>query len=111
MARTPTSKRRAGCACYIIPHLLPADPPVSIGQPLPAIAARMDGRSSAMTKSVFDDAARRRLGEGYPLRPVPLDHRLGDHPLFTIEALKTLARRMDPVDILSNMADLRSEER
>jgi quercetin dioxygenase-like cupin family protein len=60
----------------------------------------------AMTKSVFDEAERRRLGETYPLQPVPLAHRLGDHPLFTVEALKTLARRMNPVDILSNVADL-----
>src|SRR3954467_4180773 len=64
-----------------------------------------------MTENVFDDAARRRLGEDYPLQPVPLSHRLADHPLFSTEALTALARRMDPVDILSNMADLPVEVR
>jgi hypothetical protein len=62
-----------------------------------------------MTHSVFDEGARRRFGEGYPLQPVPLTHRLGDHRLFSVEALTSLARRMDPVDILSNKADLSIE--
>jgi hypothetical protein len=64
-----------------------------------------------MTDSVFDDGARRRLGKGYPLQPVPLKHRLGDHRLFSTEALTALARRMDAADILSNMADLPVEVR
>lgn len=59
-----------------------------------------------MSRSVFDEAERRRLGETYPLQPVPLAHQLGDHQLFTVEALRILARRMNPVDILSNVADL-----
>ena len=64
-----------------------------------------------MTHSIFDDAARRRLCADYPLQPVPLRHQLGDHPLFSTEALTALARRMDPVDILSNRADLPVEVR
>ena len=39
-----------------------------------------------MTGPVFDEAERRRLGESYPLQPVPLAHGLSGHPLFTLEA-------------------------
>ena len=64
-----------------------------------------------MIPHVFDDAARQRLGEDYPLQPIPLSHGLGDHPLFTTEALAALARRMEAKDILSNRADLPVEVR
>ncbi|RED17375.1 hypothetical protein DFR46_2422 [Parasphingopyxis lamellibrachiae] len=56
--------------------------------------------------AIFDDRAIAGLTRAYPEAPVLLDHRLGDHPLLTHDALIDLARTMRSVDVEYNRADL-----
>jgi hypothetical protein len=59
-----------------------------------------------LTEPIFDRAERERLEAHYPSAPVSVRHRLADHPLLEIEALMSLARRMDPDHMRSNLGDL-----
>ncbi|MEM8696538.1 MAG: transcriptional regulator [Pseudomonadota bacterium] len=56
--------------------------------------------------SVFTEKALATLRSAYPETPVLIDHRLGDHPLLRLEALKALALAMRPIDVEYNRADL-----
>jgi hypothetical protein len=59
-----------------------------------------------MDKPAFDAAAKTAFSSIYPETPAVMAHNLADHPLFTLEALIALSRRMDPIDVEYNRADL-----
>ena len=56
--------------------------------------------------TAFDASARAILSAAYPEAPVLLDHGLAGHPLLALDALAALARRIRPVDVEYNRADL-----
>ncbi len=59
-----------------------------------------------MTEPIFDRPSRESLEATYPTLPAALRHRLADHPLLGLDALASLARRMDPDHMRSNLGDV-----
>lgn len=58
------------------------------------------------TDPIFPPAARAALDALYPERPGILTHDLTGHPLFALDALIALSRRMRPVDVEQNVGNL-----
>lgn len=55
---------------------------------------------------VFDATAQARFADIYPEQSGKLTHGLSGHPLFELEALVELSRRIRPIDVEQNLADL-----
>jgi hypothetical protein len=56
--------------------------------------------------SAFPPAALARFAEAYPETPHKLEHRLGDHPLFELDALAWLSEALPPASVEYNRGDL-----
>lgn len=62
--------------------------------------------SDVRAGKVFDMGARAQFAAVYPEQPATFTHGLTGHPLFELEALVDLSRRIRPVDVEQNLADL-----
>ena len=56
--------------------------------------------------TAFDPAALAEFTAAYPERSITFAHAMADHPMLRLDALAALARRMRPVDVEYNRADL-----
>ncbi len=59
-----------------------------------------------MADRIFPEAALAAFEACYPAEPAQIAHGLAGHPLFTLEALATLAARLDPAQVEYNAGDL-----
>ncbi len=68
----------------------------------------MDARTgfTALDRAVFSPEARTAFAAAYPETPGVIAHRLGDHPLLTLDALAALAGQLPEASIEYNRGDL-----
>lgn len=68
----------------------------------------MDARTgfTALDHTVFGPEARAAFAAAYPETPAVIPHRLGDHPLLTLDALAGLAGQLPETSIEYNRGDL-----
>lgn len=68
----------------------------------------MDARTgfTALDDAVFGPASRAAFAAAYPETPVAITHRLGEHPLLTLDSLAALAAQLPARSIEYNRGDL-----
>lgn len=59
-----------------------------------------------MTSQAFPSHAAARFAAAYPLRPASFSHGLVGHPLLELDAIASLAQRLDPASVEYNKAKL-----